>query len=184
MIQLQTSYADAVAPLGLKRGIEKTVTRRKTVVEYYQGLKESVEAELPEVRPGETAVEYKSRADQVYKIQQIHHRDEALKWERRVTEANARAAQREQLRGNQQESQSREMLKLAAELGLPDTSQERIRETRRIITQHKRFEEAKKDYPDKEFVKETEYNYDMLANWARKRKRAREESRTLEDNIV
>lgn len=59
MQDLQTSYADSVKDLGLQRGLAGSSARHQEIRRMYATLNNAMN--IPEVRPGETAVQYRDR---------------------------------------------------------------------------------------------------------------------------
>lgn len=57
---LQTSYSNSVADLGLERGVKGSSARHKDIKKYYAELNKAIE-DVPEVLDGETAEEYRIR---------------------------------------------------------------------------------------------------------------------------
>ncbi len=92
MINLQNDYAKTMSELKLKRGTSGTKARHENVARYYIGLNRCVSAELPSVEPGESADEYKQRADVVYQDLRIHYHDEKRKNQQLQKEMNARGS--------------------------------------------------------------------------------------------
>ena len=59
MTELQSSYAESVKDLGLKRGLSGSSAKHKDIRRMYAGLNRVIE--VPEVNAGETALEYRER---------------------------------------------------------------------------------------------------------------------------
>ncbi len=86
MTELQSSYAKAVAPLGLKRGTQYSKAKAETMQAFYGALNKAVEAELPEPLPGESAKQYRERANQIHKetsMQTLHFKKKSERVESR-----------------------------------------------------------------------------------------------------
>ena len=63
LVGMHDSYAAAMEPFGLKRAQRHRVPTHEKSSEFYNRLLEPLEAELPPVREGETALEYRKRAN-------------------------------------------------------------------------------------------------------------------------
>lgn len=176
MRRLQSEYAHAMEEFGLERGTERTKTRHQDVTRFYQGLRDAVSVELPEPEQGESAQEYKLRADEIYKNQQIQFRETMRKMEKQLSDARAQLASVVYQETGEQQREGKEITRISSELGLDEASPERLREARRTLSLHKNFEEAKILYPDREKVRSVEQDYMMIAAYARKRKKERAES--------
>lgn len=66
MSQMQTSYAKYMKPLGLERGMRGSGAKHEDIQYFYKQLNEEMSKELPEVAPGETAAEYRRKAQGYY----------------------------------------------------------------------------------------------------------------------
>lgn len=67
MSELQTSYGKAMAPLGLQRGIEKSVAKHVTMQAMYGAINKAMDLELPNPEKKESLTDYRNRANEVYK---------------------------------------------------------------------------------------------------------------------
>lgn len=65
--QLQTDYAKAMEVHGLKRGIEKSIATHESMKKFYGGINKALQQTAPEIIPGESLAEYKTRADEAMK---------------------------------------------------------------------------------------------------------------------
>lgn len=184
MVSLQSGYAAKMSPLGLERGVQKSLVRHQDISSYYQRLKKAVSAELPPPEPGETVEQYHARVNEVYRTALCHFNDREQKLEKQVSDARAEAslAKEEQTKASQRNGSN--LLKFAAALGLDELSAERVKEARRTISQKKKFDEGKKDYPDQKLARETEANFEMIANWQRRRERKEQEDRPRNGNSI
>ncbi|MBD2472160.1 MobV family relaxase [Nostoc sp. FACHB-145] len=104
MSQLQDSYALALAPLGIQRGVKGSKAKHIQVQEYYQAVNSqplSLELERFAPLPGETAHELLERIKNDRRIQQLDHQ---LADRRRIIQLEKRASlssiAREKLRQN------------------------------------------------------------------------------------
>lgn len=84
---LQDSYAKAMAPLGMERGLQKSLAKHTDIKKFYAVLNREVAKELPEIIPGETIENYRDRANNEYIAANLNHLNEKLVIERKVTEA-------------------------------------------------------------------------------------------------
>lgn len=67
MSKLQTDYAKAMESHGLKRGIEKSIATHESMKRFYGGINKALQQTAPEIIPGESIEEYKTRADEAMK---------------------------------------------------------------------------------------------------------------------
>jgi hypothetical protein len=91
MSQLQDSYASALAPLGIQRGVKGSKAKHIQVQEYYQAVNSqplSLELERFAPLPGETAQELLNRIKNDRRIQQLDHQ---LADRRRIIQLEKRA---------------------------------------------------------------------------------------------
>ena len=183
LAQMQNQYAKAMSEFGLKRGKERTATSHHAISRYYEGLRDAATAELPDVIPGETADEYKARADEVYRNQQIQARNALQRTEKALADARAETMSRVSEIGERHSKEGEKILKLASDLHLDEATPERLRETRIVLEQHQDFEEAKKSFPDKEKVYQVEQDYAMIAEWNRRRKHRESERAHERDDL-
>lgn len=93
---LQSSYADAMKPFGLKRGLENSKASHKEIQKFYAEFNRENNKELPPVTytngQPESAEEYRMRANQVYNKANITNLRELNRMQRRVNEAETLAA--------------------------------------------------------------------------------------------
>lgn len=92
MSQLQDSYAVALAPLGIQRGVKGSKAKHLKVQEYYQAVNShplSLELERFAPLPGETAQELLERIKNDRRIQQLDHQ---LADRRRIIQLEKRAS--------------------------------------------------------------------------------------------
>lgn len=94
--ELQSSYADAMKPFGLKRGLENSRASHKEIQKFYAEFNRENNKELPSVmiKDGrmETAEEYRSRANEIYNKANIANFREFNRMQRRINEAETLAA--------------------------------------------------------------------------------------------
>ncbi|MCT7953016.1 plasmid recombination protein [Ancylothrix sp. C2] len=104
--KVQDSYAQALEPLGIERGIKGSKTTHTKIQQYYEAVNTAITEPLvteqlfPEVREGETASEYRTRAIQevqpqleLMKLQLAH--TQMLQQERNSYRQKAIAAERQ-----------------------------------------------------------------------------------------
>lgn len=178
LAEYQTSYAEEVGEFGLKRGTQKQLASRADIAKYHSELKEAVSAELPEVLPGETAEEYRARANEVYKREKIHHRGDVTKYKQKIKEVRSQVLQ-DRINSNEKEAAiSRQIVKLAREMGVPEINEEDARQIRRAVRENKDFKAAVDEYPDKDMAKKMLNNFHKMINW--KREKDKKKKRTKE----
>ncbi len=163
MIQMQDSYAKKMAEFGLKRGIQNTKVKHQEVARFYKGLQEAVQAELPGVTPGETANDYKSRADEFYKNHRILYYEELRRAKRTVDTANAERSnmQREIMRSTV--NPDNDLRRVQEKLELKDLSDNSLNEAGTVLKKHRDFAKAKKKNPEYNRIEE-EYEKAIALN--------------------
>ena len=86
MSELQSSYAKAMEPLGLERGLKYSRAEHEVVQAFYAGANKAIEAELPEIVPGETIAQYRERANALHKetsMQAFYYKKQSEKTDNR-----------------------------------------------------------------------------------------------------
>ena len=174
MQELQTSYAEEMKEFGLKRGTQNQLASRKDIAKYHSELKEAVSAELPEILPGETAEEYRERANLEFQREKIHHRGDKEKHRQQMKEVRSQALMDRINRNENAEKTARQLDKLAKEMGVDELGQEDVRNIRRIIKENKDFKEAVEEYPDQDVSQKMLNNFNKMINWKRKQDREKE----------
>lgn len=176
LIEVQNDYAKAMEPYGLKRGAKHSVATHEQTSAYYNKLLEPLQVELPKPLPGESTDEYRDRANETYRTQQIHHRDEILKVRQEAAHLRADAIdERKQLHDERAQFQAeqagleRQVSRLASALGKDEISPDDIRQVRHAVVDKQRFEEAVQNNPDREKAGEAQRLYQDMINWQRER---------------
>lgn len=76
MRAIQDSYAERMAPLGLDRGVKRSAAKHTDIKQFYGQLTAEEAKQLPNVRSGESAQDYRTRAQAVYiKANAVHFRE-------------------------------------------------------------------------------------------------------------
>lgn len=83
--KLQTEYHEAMKEFGLERGLERTGATHTEIKRFQSAVKKACSRELPYVEVGETAHEYRERANEYHKDSHLHGID-ALEKEKRNTQ--------------------------------------------------------------------------------------------------
>lgn len=92
MSTLQTSYASYMAEVGLERGVKRSRARHEDIGRYYALLNKEIARELPEPEIGESASEYRARANQVFVDVCLKHLGEQNKSNRALIRAKTELA--------------------------------------------------------------------------------------------
>ena len=93
--ELQTSYANAVKPIGLSRGEQYSVTYHVTLKEHYAAIGKTRSAELPMPYEHETLESYRFRANLEFKDSQSQHLDDCEKLRQKYEEEATKRRQAE-----------------------------------------------------------------------------------------
>lgn len=173
MRRMQDSYAEAMEEFGLARGERKSVARPEEIRSYYGHIKRAVNAELPEIIPGETIEEYRARANETYRDALCTHRDEIVKMNQRVIAAYSTMTEaKEELNGTKARAVETEE-KLERILDKEDLTDEDYRMVRRAVRREQDFEEAVQQYPDQQYARRVQEDHERMIRWQRDRKRKR-----------
>lgn len=88
MRDMQDSYAKAMEPYGLQRGVKKSSARHEDISKFYSRLNEKME--VPEIIPGETAIEFRNRMisfvqnERANNMREVMELDRSLRRERDI----------------------------------------------------------------------------------------------------
>ena len=178
LIDMQTSYAEAMKPFGLKRGARHSVAHHEEQAEYYRRLLEPLREELPSVRNGETADQYRLRANEVYRSALVNCHEELRKVNQKA--AHAREKVVDEKRDLQQRILAFETGKkrLASLVGMEELTPEGLSEVKRLAEMQKSFEEGLKQYPDREKAQSAKEAYEEMVDWIQSRKRLEREKKS------
>ena len=84
--QLQNSYGNKMSSLGLKRGLPNSQAKHTDIKKFYAELNESLKYAMPEVQRGESATEYRERANEYLQKLNVKHFKEKKTWEKKIAE--------------------------------------------------------------------------------------------------
>lgn len=188
MIKLQDDYAKTMEKFSLARGERYSVATAEQVSHYYRELEKAVEAELPEVRPGETAQEYKARADITYQNEKIHHRDDIVKKDQEIIQAKSEATLGKIDTARQERSIRRQLKKLGEAIrpgmGEEGMTEDDLRAVRRLVERDRDFRQALEKHPDREAVQQTGNDYARFCEWGRReRQKVRKKTQRPDQTI-
>lgn len=191
LIQLQSSYGEAMKPLGLKRGLEGSVAKHEDIRKYYDELNKTLAKSLPEIEPGENVKTYRDRANKIYQNSNIHHMDEIKKMERKIVEAKTMArsisiddqiSMQNKLIENEKEKEKllKDRAKLEREKKEFEQQQETIKNEYIKIKNFDRIVNGLKNYPDKEYSGQLADEINKLIRWENELEKAEAKSITDE----
>lgn len=183
LIELQNTYAEKMKVHGLERGTKNSIARAEDMNKYYDALKKTVEAKLPDVKQGETALEYKKRADEIYARECIHHRNQIVKERQKYVEVKGVSLEEKMNFKKEKGVFEKEIKKLKKIVGKDELSREDVRDIRKTYKEHKQFEQALKDYPDTDTADTINQAYQRLLLWQQEREleaKRKEEQRRKE----
>ncbi len=169
----QTSYAKAMSEFGLKRGAQNQKTTFDDIKKYHNELKNVVSAELPEPLPGESVLDYRTRANEEFQREKIHHRDDILKYQQKLKESRADVVTSMVEQKSDNEALSRQMKKLAKEYDVPEIDNSTARQIRRDTQQLKEFKKAVENYPDRAKADQVYEDFNCMIQWQREQERKR-----------
>ena len=86
LIDLQDSYAKAMEPLGLERGLKGSSAKHEDIRKFYDALNKSLGAKPPEPREGEELMEYYYRVTEFFEDLNLKHLEKIKKLEREIDE--------------------------------------------------------------------------------------------------
>lgn len=87
MVDIQSTYAQAVSKYGLKRGLHKSIAKHESIQKFYTKINEKVMASLPIPKKGENLKDYYKRANEIYKQEVMRAFQQEKKHEREIIEA-------------------------------------------------------------------------------------------------
>lgn len=179
---MQTDYAKEMEEFGLKRGTRGMKTPHENVSKYYAELEKAVSAELPEVLPGETAQEYRQRANEEFQREKIHHRNDIVKLKQEVKEARADKLNLSAEYYLNEEKTGKQIVKLARELGVPELDDHDVRVIRRDLQQIRDFRKAVENHPDKKETEQLMSSFNMMINWQREQDNKKKKRRHISND--
>lgn len=171
LTDMQNDYAENMAEFGLSRGEYRSIATPEKIRKYYENINRAVGAELPDTLPGETAEAYRERANEEYQAAACHHRDEIVKMNQRIVQANSRTAVVRDELGKERERTKRAEKSLAGITGKESPGPDDIREIKSIVRDYRDFLEAVQSCPDKDLAGRTMEGYNQLLEWERERRR-------------
>ena len=156
LMDMQNEYANAVKDTGLKGGVRYTSAQHKKMTEYYNRIKEPLDASLPSIEPEEKVEDYKARADAAYKTALVHNQ----KLEQDLEKTKS------MLRGRE-----RQIRMVTQGLGMEEDSITpwALQEIRKLAQEQKDLEEAMEEYPDKKKACAAEEYIRELLLWKERR---------------
>lgn len=93
MMQLHSSYAEAMAPFGLRRGVKKSKSKKRDLEDFYDSVNTAVSTPPPPPMPGETPEEYLERIGDYLKSLRLAVLNEEMKAQRFEELAETRVAE-------------------------------------------------------------------------------------------
>lgn len=164
MFHLHDSYAKAMEPFGLERGERGSAASREKVAKYYRKLLDTVEAELPSPKEGETIDEFRRRCQEIYQTALAHMRDQEVRMNQEIIRAGAGGT-----------AAKEELYQLKKEIGKAvgkqgkDIDREDIRAASDAYQEKRRFIQAVQDYPDQDQARQCAADYDQMVAWQMQR---------------
>ena len=169
LVKMQDSYAKAMEPFGLKRGARHSVARHEQTTEYYRRLLMPLQAELPPVQREESAEQYRERANNCYRTEQVHHAHDKMEVKQKIAHARELLIEERGETNRNRKSFENEVKKLAAALRVPELNEDVLRDIRRAVSMQKMFEEAVQHHPDQEKALEAMKLFREMVLWQQER---------------
>lgn len=177
MIGLQDSYAKAMAQFGLERGEYKSIATPEQVSRYMSNITKAAEAELPEVKEGETAEEYRERANETYQDEKLQHRNEIVKQNQENIRLRSEQLKRFEESHEDSWENKKKLRQIAKAIGSDEIGEAEIEEIRRLKEEKKALEDAVDAYPDETVKKTIRNTQRQNINRARKKRKKKRRSR-------
>ena len=89
---MQTEYASAMSEFGLERGIKATGAKHTDIKKFYGAVSKALAYELPAVNAGESAHEYRDRANEIHKESHLQYYDKINQEKRQTQKAKSSLA--------------------------------------------------------------------------------------------
>lgn len=88
MIELQDSYGELMMKNHkLERGLKGSIAKHSDIKRYYASLNATINKELPTIEAGESAFEYRERANEYYRDVELKHLNQKYEMERKINQA-------------------------------------------------------------------------------------------------
>lgn len=163
--KLQNSYAKAMQPLGLKRGLENSVADHNSIKKFYTALNKIEQTILPPPREGETISEYYVRANEIYQDAQRKYLDAVNKIKRENIEVRTKSLNEKNEIKKGYHKVEKEIKLFKQSFGEEELTHEHIRNVRKSAEKEKNFLDAVASYPDQEKAMAVMRSYQELINW-------------------
>lgn len=151
MINLQTSYAKAMEPHGLKRGLQNSCASHKDIKRYYAELNAEVQKELPKPLENETIEEYEKRANEFYKTTNAVHLREVNKLKREIDEIKTHQKQRSMDEILEYKTAAKELKKQAKDFLELERTYGSVNVISQMLYKTQLLNDALKNFPDQEY---------------------------------
>ncbi len=160
LIHLQNDYAKHMEPFGLKRGEPHSVAKPEQMSRYYNNILHAVEEELPEIIPGETVEEYRTRANDTYQVALARMNDDKVKMNQKIIQAKSRKKEENMI-----------LKQMADDLGIERITASSAQAIRTAYQNQKLEEKALDQYPDRALAEETQRNLERMIRFLREKEK-------------
>lgn len=174
--ELHTDYAKAMEPFGLQRGEEHSIATPEQMSRYYNFIKKSVEAELPEPEPGETITNYRNRVNEVYKTALCNHRNEIVKKDQEIVHIKSEAEKAVLNAKEEQREEHALFTRISEALSGDEPSIERERQIVQMVEEITAFKAGLAHYPNTRSVQEIHDEYQRIIAMEQHREFERKEA--------
>ena len=180
LIEQQTSYAKAMEKFGLERGEAHTTAKAENIAKYYNNINKAVLAQLPEPYIGETAHDYRIRANEVLQIEKSHHNNDVVKLNQQLIHERSLNASYAERENAQKRSVDVQLTRLCGALGVKEIDDAVVRELVDTVEENKRFKKAISDFPIRSAAEDALKAYNNMLLWQmeqERKERLKEEKR-------
>ena len=166
---------------GLEPGVKNSIATHQDIARYHTMIEQCVHASLPDPEKNETLEDYKLRADKQYQDAMLKIRALEVQLERKNVrehyEMNRHTID-ENMAKAKLESQLRKLSKMT---GREHIDEYAVREIRRNMENGYHFEQACRDYPDREQAEKIRQDYYSMIQWEKDRTRHKRRDKNRDD---
>ena len=170
MRDIQSSYGEAMRPLGLERGEYKSIATPEEPKRYYRNVTKSSRAELSDVQEGESAEQYRKRANVEFQDEKLHHLSEIVRMKQEKVQALSEQQKYFDTKHESLLAQSKLLWKLKKALGMKQLTEDDIERVANAYSEKKILDEAIEKHPD---PKVKEYFSNFVQKFKKKEKKRR-----------
>lgn len=159
------SFNEKMKQFHLMPGEKYSVATPEQHAKYQNEIVRAVSPGLPDVRDGESAEEYKKRAERVFVREKCHHRDDVVKMNQKVVKAKSHETIAEKKAEGLKEEVFAARSFFKAAIGKEAPSDSEIRSLVREIRDSRKLDRGLGEYPDREFADSIRKGLDDIMHW-------------------